>query len=304
MIPLFNGLVILLYDSVRWSIMKKITCFWVLVVCFVVNNLSANEQHHQINPAGLTLKDELIQGAMVRGRAIEAEQVSVLGRTLRLTEDGRFVFGLGRDAEPELVITVVPKNGFEYELRYNVQQREYDIQYVEGVAKKYVSPPPEVSERISSDVTRVKAARANTRPVNDYFNGFDWPVLGRISGVYGSQRVFNGVPKRPHYGLDIARPVGTPIVAPANGVITLADADLYYSGGTIIMDHGDGISSTFIHLSKIDVTEGQAVKAGEKLGEIGATGRVTGPHLDWRINWFDQRLDPALLLPPQPAQAD
>lgn len=249
----------------------------------------------------VVLFDDLIQGALVRGKVGPvAAKVEVLGRALRVDENGFFVFGLGRDAEPKLELKVTLPDGTVEQKTYSVTQREYDIQYVEGVASKYVSPPAEVSERIARDVAMVKAARANTRAVNDYAQGFDWPLTGRISGVYGSQRVFNGVPKRPHYGLDIARPVGAPVVAPVNGVITLAEADLYYSGGTIIMDHGDGISSTFIHLSKVDVAVGQAVKKGEKIGEVGATGRVTGPHLDWRINWYEHRLDPALVLPPQP----
>lgn len=268
-----------------------------LLAMFVIPAFGAGESP---TPVQLTLLDHLIQGAMVRGESEGVREVSVMGRSLRLDSNGRFVFGLGRDAKPELRITITPIDGKRFTTTYQVEQREYDIQRVEGVAKKYVSPPPEVSKRIADDAAKVRAARAQTRPVAEYVNGFGWPVLGRISGVYGSQRVFNGVPKRPHYGLDIARPTGTPIVAPANGVITLADPDLYYSGGTIIMDHGDGISSTFIHLSQINVEVGQVVSKGEKLGEIGATGRVTGPHLDWRINWFDQRLDPALMLPPQP----
>ena len=130
---------------------------------------------------------------------------------------------------------------------------------------------------------------------SDLFNGFGWPVKGRISGVYGSQRYYNGKPGRPHYGLDIAVPTGTPVAAPADGIVRLADADLYYSGGTIIIDHGHGVFSSFLHLSDVAVAVGDVVKRAEVIGKVGATGRVTGAHLDWRYNWFDQRLDPALL---------
>lgn len=279
--------------------MNKIMRLLIVLLLLPCLAVVAAEQSSQ-KVESITLLDTLTQGAMVRGQVNVKAGVEVLGRSLRIDDEGYFVFGLGRDAEPGLTILIHHANGNTEKKTYSVLQREYDIQYVEGVASKYVSPPPEVSQRIANDAAMVKAARAESRPVSDYRKGFDWPVTGRISGVYGSQRVFNGVPKRPHYGLDIARPVGTPVVAPVEGLVTLAEPDLYYSGGTIIIDHGDGISSTFIHLSKIDVAKGQVVAKGDKIGEVGATGRVTGPHLDWRINWFEHRLDPALVLPPQP----
>jgi len=143
---------------------------------------------------------------------------------------------------------------------------------------------------------QIAKARATRSQLSDFLDDFILPAQGRISGVYGSQRVFNGEPRRPHFGLDVANKVGTPVIAPVGGIITLAEDDMYYSGGTLIMDHGFGVSSTFIHLSKIHVTAGQRVEKGELIAEIGATGRVTGPHLDWRVNWYRERLDPALLL--------
>ncbi|WP_370978040.1 M23 family metallopeptidase [Agaribacterium sp. ZY112] len=240
---------------------------------------------------------DLQQGALLTGKT-DAVKLSVLGRTLKPDAKGQFVFGLGRDAEPQLEVTLVGANGESELKRFTVLQRQYDLQEVNGVAKKYVSPPKEVSARISEDAAEVRKARELDRPeVVAYQQGFKWPAQGRISGVYGSQRVFNGVPKRPHYGLDIAAPTGTPVFAPVDGLVSLAHKDMYYSGGTLILDHGRGVSSTFIHLSQLHVKLGEEVKQGQLIGEIGATGRVTGPHLDWRINWFDQRLDPALLLP-------
>ena len=154
-----------------------------------------------------------------------------------------------------------------------------------------------VLTRIKDDNRAVGKARALRDERIGFMQQFIWPAEGRISGVYGSQRVLNGKPKNPHYGVDVAGPVGQPVYAPADGVITLYHPDLYYSGGTLIMDHGHGITSTFLHLSKGHVKKGQVVKQGDLIAEIGATGRVTGPHLDWRMNWLNQRVDPALLVP-------
>ena len=160
-----------------------------------------------------------------------------------------------------------------------------------------VTPPDSVLARIKDDNWRVAKARKTSSERADFAARFIWPAEGPITGVYGSQRVFNGVPKRPHYGVDVGAPTGTQVIAPAGGKVTLAHPDLYYSGGTIIIDHGLGVNSTFLHLSKLTVEPGEMVKQGQKIGEIGATGRATGPHLDWRINWFSERLDPALLVP-------
>lgn len=145
------------------------------------------------------------------------------------------------------------------------------------------------------------AARRTDDPRLDFMQSFIWPSIGPISGVYGSQRILNGQPRRPHFGVDVAAPTGTPVRAPAAGIITLAHPDMYFSGGTVILDHGHGVSSSFLHLSRIHVQVGQRVEQGELIAEIGATGRVTGPHLDWRMNWFGQRIDPALLVGAMPA---
>jgi murein DD-endopeptidase MepM/ murein hydrolase activator NlpD len=171
-----------------------------------------------------------------------------------------------------------------------------------------VTPPPERLERIRRERKLVGAAKARhlSRPdlLLDALAGFEWPAVGPISGVYGSQRIYNGTPRSPHYGVDVAMPTGTPVYAPSAGVVTLAEPDLFYSGGTIILDHGFRLSSSFLHLSKLHVEVGQEVNQGDLIAEIGASGRATGAHLDWRMSWRDQRIDPQLLAPPMPKQGD
>jgi len=243
---------------------------------------------------------EWIQGALLLGKTEPGYSVRVLDKDVYVDSGGQFVFGLGRDTPERISVTVTDATGTESRYQYTVEQRKYKTQKIEGVAKKYVAPPAAVTKRIKDEAALVWHARQSDRKSSEFRHGFDWPLIGPITGVYGSQRVFNGVPKRPHFGLDIAGPVGAGIVAPADGVVTLAHDDMYYSGGTLIVDHGQGVSSTFIHLSKILVKKGDRIRRGQAIAEVGATGRVTGPHLDWRINWFDQRLDPFLLLPPMP----
>ena len=161
-----------------------------------------------------------------------------------------------------------------------------------------VTPPESVLARIKRENAKIHAVRMNDRAEPFFEKGWVWPAKGRISGVYGSQRILNGKTRRPHFGVDVAAPVGTKVIAPSDGVVVLAESSLYYTGGTIILDHGHGLTSAFLHMSALAVKTGQRVQQGDLLGAVGATGRATGPHLDWRINWFDRRLDPALLAPP------
>jgi murein DD-endopeptidase MepM/ murein hydrolase activator NlpD len=176
------------------------------------------------------------------------------------------------------------------------------VQKIEGLPKAMVEPPPEVARRIEEDQRRVGEARAFDTPRSDFALPFRWPVAAAVTGVYGSARVLNGVPRQPHFGIDLAAAQGTPVVAAAAGLVRLADPDLYYTGGTIILDHGHGVSTTYLHLSRLDVAVGQEVEQGAVIGRVGKTGRATGPHLCWRANWFDVRLDASLLLQPQPAR--
>lgn len=236
------------------------------------------------------------QGAMLVGRTTPGNTVIFQDRAVSLTSQGYFVIGLGRDVKGPVVVDVHNgKNSQQYS--YSVAQREYKAQRVNGVPQRTVTPPSaKVLKRIRHEGRLVRLARADNDPREDFLQGFIKPLEGPITGVYGSQRVYNGVPKNPHYGLDIARPTGTVVVAPAPGIVKLVHDDMYYSGGTLVLDHGYGLSSSFIHLSGVLVKEGQRVEAGDPIAKVGATGRATGPHLDWRVNWFNVRLDPALVL--------
>ena len=236
------------------------------------------------------------QGSMIVGRMLIDGQVIFQGKPLVLTETGEFVFGVGREFEGDAVLTIV-SNSEKTKYPITIKQRKWNIERVDGLPKEKVNPrSKETLTRIKKDAQRVASARTVWSERKSFLMAFILPANGRITGVYGSQRIPNGEPKRPHFGLDIANKTGTPVVAPADGVITLVEPDLFYSGGTIIIDHGFGINSTYIHLNSVDVTAGQSVKQGEVIGTIGATGRATGPHLDWRLNWKGVRLDPQLLI--------
>lgn len=245
----------------------------------------------------LVLRGQLTQGSLIRGKVSPCSQVWLNDRSLQVSQQGIFVFGVGRDAELIQQLKWTDSQGLSHQQDIQLTAREYAIQRIEGLPHSMVSPPQEVLERIHNDNVQVAQARSLRDARTDFSEDFIWPASGPISGVYGSQRVLNGQPKRPHYGVDVAAPTGTPVYAPASGVISLFVPDMYYSGGTMIIDHGFGVSSTFLHLSKGHVKTGDVVKQGQLVAEIGATGRVTGAHLDWRMNWTNQRLDPALLVP-------
>jgi murein DD-endopeptidase MepM/ murein hydrolase activator NlpD len=239
------------------------------------------------------------QGAVLIGQVPKGIAVEYNQRKLQLTNDGKFVIGLGRDAPATAVITTISQGKSETH-KFTVKAREYNIQRVEGVPQATVEPSKQQTERIAREAELVKKARKVDLPLNFFAQKFQWPLLGPISGVYGSQRVYNGVPGSPHVGLDIAKPVGALVRAPAGGKVTLVHSDMFLSGGTLIIDHGHGLSSTFIHLSKILVKEGDKITQGQDIALVGKTGRASGPHLHWAMNWFEERVDPQLLLEPQP----
>lgn len=239
------------------------------------------------------------QGGLVRAQVASGSRVTVDGEQVRVDDQGRFVFGFHRDDPDEVRVRVRQPDGSEGEFRYPVTQREYQVQRIDGLPGGMVSPPEDVLARIRAEAQRVSKARDHDMPSAIAGGDFLWPTEGRISSVYGSQRILNGEPRQPHFGLDIAAPTGTPVRATESGVVRMADGDLYFTGGTIIIDHGHGVSSTYLHLSRLDVAEGDSVARGDTIGAVGATGRATGPHLCFRFNWFDKRLDPALLLPPR-----
>ena len=241
------------------------------------------------------------QGGLVLGQLAEGETVSYKGKSLKINNKNQFLLGFGRNEPSEVEITVHDQLG-ERNIILNIAARDYAIQKIEGVSQKTVNPSKEHLNRIQQDAASVRKARRLISNQDDFTAGFIEPSSGPITGVYGSQRFYNGVPKSPHYGIDYAAPIGTPVIAPAGGIITLVHNDMFYSGGTLILDHGHGLSSTFLHLSQILVTQGQRVTPGMVIAKIGASGRATGPHLDWRMNWLDQRIDPQLVLQTLPVQ--
>lgn len=279
----------------------KVSFIALLATVSWLSSYASAQAHATVNSvsnyASLSLQGSLTQGALLRGKLPSGSAVWLNGKALNMLDTGEFVFGFGRDATLSHQLEwQLPGQEQRQQKVLQLTKREYKVQRIEGVASKYVSPPKEVLARIRSDNSLIASARAKKSVNSAFRQAFIMPAKGPISGVYGSRRVFNGEPKRPHFGLDIAGPVGTTIVAPIDGVVTLAHDDMYYSGGTLIIDHGLGVSSTFIHLSSLDVKVGDVVVQGQKIAEMGATGRVTGPHLDWRINWFKERLDPGLLV--------
>ncbi|MEM7224384.1 MAG: M23 family metallopeptidase [Pseudomonadota bacterium] len=248
----------------------------------------------------LSLEGDFQQGSLVIGNAPPGAMVALNGNPLRVSPEGRFLLGFGRDAAPEAMFEITYPDGNKEARLFAIARRDYDIQRIDGLPPKFVTPPEEVLARIRRENAQIAEARAIDRPEALFERGFVWPVIGRISGIYGSQRVLNGEPRRPHFGIDIAAPAGTAVVAPSDGVVSLAEDDLYYTGGTIILDHGHGLTSAFLHMKDVEVALGERIAQGQRIGTVGSTGRSTGPHLDWRVNWFKERLDPALLAGPMP----
>jgi murein DD-endopeptidase MepM/ murein hydrolase activator NlpD len=252
----------------------------------------------------IRLEGQLTQGGLMVGQAPPGSRVTFDGKPLRLAKDGRFVFGFGRDHAAEAVLSLRLPDGRTEERRLEIARRDYQIQRIDGLPPRTVTPSPEDLKRIERDRALIGQAfardSASTGSTPGFAGNFAWPALGPISGVYGSQRILNGEPRQPHFGVDVASPTGTPVAAAADATVALAEPDMFYTGGTVILDHGHGLSTLYAHLSAVEVKAGQVLRQGEQIGRIGATGRVTGPHLHWGANWFGVKLDPSLLVPPMP----
>ncbi|PCI49293.1 MAG: peptidase M23 [Alphaproteobacteria bacterium] len=243
----------------------------------------------------LDLPDELDQGGFYVGRVAPDSRLWLGERKLKISPEGYFAFGLNWKQGGMVKFRLVDAGGVTRHQRFIVKKQKYDVQHINGLPPKMVTPPQEVLARIAEDSARVKKARATDSDRIDFRNPFIWPVRGRISGNFGNHRILNGTAKSPHTGMDIAAPKGTAIMAPLGGVVTMV-SELYYTGNTLIIDHGYGVSTVFAHMETVAVREGQVIRQGEKIGTVGATGRATGPHLHWGLNWYRERLNPALVL--------
>jgi len=262
--------------------MKKI--FFIILILFCSTSASA-----------VTFQGKFIQGHFIIGKTEPDTKILIGKKEVKVSKNGYFVFGIDRDRKFDVLITKII-NGNKEKIIKKVFKRKYKIQKIDGLEESKVTPPEEVYKRIKEENNRIGEARAINSDLTFFKNKFIMPVEGIITGVYGSQRILNGKPKWPHYGIDIAADQGTTILSSGTGVVTMVEDDLYYTGGTIIMDHGHGISTIYSHLENVLVSVGDQVNQGDVIGTVGSTGRSTGPHLDFRINWFQTRLDPMSVL--------
>jgi murein DD-endopeptidase MepM/ murein hydrolase activator NlpD len=254
----------------------------IILICFKVSAVEFN--------------GKFIQGHFIIGKTDPNTKIKIDKKKVRVSKDGHFAFGISRDIKYDVVITV-EKNGIKEKITKKVQKRKYNIQRIDGLEEKKVTPPEEVYERIKKENELIAKARAVDTDLDFFKDKFMIPVDNAIiTGVYGSQRILNGKPKWPHYGLDFAQKKGTPVKSMNNGIVTLAEKDLFYTGATLIFDHGHGISTLYMHMDKIFVKVGDHVKKGEIVGTVGSSGRATGSHLDVRLNWYGTRLDPKSIL--------
>tara|TARA_B100000941_G_scaffold255897_2_gene204856 strand:+ start:464 stop:1264 length:801 start_codon:yes stop_codon:yes gene_type:complete len=243
----------------------------------------------------IEFKGKFLQGNFILGITQPNAKILVGKKEVKVSKDGDFVFGIDRDQKYDLTFTKI-LNGKKTIINKKVLKREYKIQRIDGLQESKVTPPESVYKRIKRENNAISKARAINSNLQFFKETFIMPVEGIISGVYGSQRILNGKPRWPHYGIDIAAKQGTMIKSSASGIVTMAEDDLYYTGGTVIMDHGHGISSIYSHLENVLVSIGDKINQGDIIGTVGSTGRSTGPHLDFRINWFQTRLDPMSVL--------
>ena len=258
--------------------------FFLILLFFTTSQVKAIE-----------FQGKFIQGHFILGKTEPNAKILVGKKEVKVSNDGFFVFFIDRDRKFDLTFTKTI-DGKNLIITKKVLKRKYNIQRINGLAESKVTPPESVYKRIKKENNSIAVARAINSNLLFFKDKFIMPVEGIISGVYGSQRILNGKPRWPHYGIDIAAKQGTMIISSATGLVTMAEDDLYYTGGTIIMDHGHGISTIYSHLENILVSIGDQINQGDVIGTVGSTGRSTGPHLDFRINWFQTRLDPMSVL--------
>ena len=259
--------------------------FFLIFVFFISTSIQA-----------LEFKGTFYQGNLIIGKTEPTSNVYIDKKRVKVSDQGFFAFGLNKNRKTDVIVEVF-KNGATEKVTKKVYKKVYKIQKINGLPKKQVTPPKEFYERIKADNKLIAKARSINTNLIFFSNVFEKPIeKSIITGVYGSQRILNGIPKSPHYGLDFAANEGTEIKAMLDGVVTLSEKDLYYTGGTIIFDHGHGISTLYMHMKEIYVKNGQSIKQGDVIGTVGKTGRSTGPHLDVRLNWLDVKLDPASVL--------
>ena len=245
-------------------------------------------------PPRMTVAGRCEQASLVVGKCASApSRVSLDGNRLRCTDAGVFAFGLAYDQTRMADLAAEFPDGLVEHLGVIPLVRKYDVQAVNGLPQNTVTPPKEVEERIARENALVAAARKLDSDLTSFADPFDWPIKGIVSGTFGNRRIDNGKEMAPHFGVDIAAADGTPIHAPADGTVTLAEPDFYLTGGTTMLDHGHGVSTVYLHQSALKVKVGDRIKRGEIIGLVGMKGRATGPHLHWGMNWFQMRLDPS-----------
>ena len=275
--------------------MNKLVIIISLLILFSNNCFAKDELKFFIGENKIDLEGYFIQGGYVKGKTSSKIKIKFENRDVYLSKKNKFILGFGRDYSEVANLKFNIDNKW-INKTLKIKKNKYKIQKIDGLPKKFVSPPKEIYERIIRENKLIAKVRSLNSKIDYTFQDFLLPANGIITGVFGSQRILNGKPRRPHYGIDIAAKKGSKVISPTDAIVRLSKKDLYFTGGTIMLDHGHGITSVYSHLSKVLVKKNDKIQKGDVIGLIGSTGRSTGPHLDWRINWFDQRLDPMMFI--------